>query len=262
MAGPAKTAAAKGKVEDRVGHRITEQGFYKAVRGLRQADSVLLNKGVLQLHQGYIEKLSSYLRQASSDGESLSVGGMPLLSLSPGDRISYRISSAHEANHMWSHLFGALISRLDKGDAIYTYVPHDWLMLAYYEDEVWQIGKASRSGHPYLSTTGNNTKLDKHTRKLIRSLPGIQNNNLEKPLFENNRYYLNIFGDMLLEFYLDQVTADAIDDLYLRYATYSSEAQAELMKIIKNRGKNGLVVSHNAKKAARLKKKLEKGFVL
>ncbi|MCA9352990.1 hypothetical protein KC901_02305 [Patescibacteria group bacterium] len=236
----------------------TEQGIYKSLRQLKAMKIVTRYKGFYELHQEWVTKLSKATKNVTHKDAYVEKS---FSNLKPGERISYIVSSAQEADSLWSHMLGVLVENLPNKEPVFTYVPHDWFVLASLESEKWQINKILQSGHTYLATTGNNTELDIYTRKINKKL-GIQINNQEKPLFEKQEYYLNIFGTILIEVYIDKQTAQEIHVFFNKHRFYTKDAGIELERIIKKRSRIRIVVSNNPKKSALLKKKLSKNFAL
>jgi len=257
FSGP-KTAQKIKKYIESKKEKTTEQGMYKSLRQLREMKVITNYKGFFELHQEWVTKLSKATKQVAHKDKYIEKS---FSNLKPGERISYIVSSAQEADSLWSHMLGVLVENMPENEPVFTYVPHDWFVLTSLESEKWQINKVIKSGHKYLATTGNNTSLDKYTRKINRGL-GIQINNHDKSFFEKQEYYLNIFGNILIEVYIDKNTAKEIDIFFNKYNIYNKEAKNVLEKIINRRSKIRIVVSHNKKKSEKYKKKLSKDFYI
>jgi len=238
--------------------KITEQGIYKSLRQLHNMKVITKYKGLFELHQEWVTKLSKGTEKVAHKDSYVEKS---FSNLKPGERISYTVSSAQEADSLWSHMLGVLVENMQVKEPVFTYVPHDWFVLTSLESEKWQINKVLNSGHKYLATTGNNNLLDKYTHKINRAL-GIQINNQDKPLFPKQEYYLNIFGNILIEVYIDKNTAQEIDLFFKENKSYTQNVKTKLHEIINKRSKIRIVVSHNQKKAEKYKKKLSKDFYI
>jgi hypothetical protein len=91
---------------------------------------------------------------------------------------------------------------------------------------------------------------------------------LEMPLFNKPNYYVNIIGDYLIEVHLDKKSEEKINRFFKTFVEWTPQAREKLEAIVSSHGRTKLVVSRNAKKAARLVALLEakprhkSGFVM
>jgi ribosomal protein S1 len=73
-------------------------------------------------------------------------------------------------------------------------------------------------------------------------------------------HYINIFGDYIIDAYLDMENAKRIDEFYKKNKKISPNMIEELRVITNQKGRNRLVISKNKKRAHKLRKKLAKDF--
>lgn len=231
---------------------FTKQAVYLALRELTDSGVITINKGLITLYSRWLDDLADYVNVAKYNNKGIS-HQKSFLDLQESERIEYFFNSAQEAEMFWSHVFGLFLDIVKRGSQVYTYVPHDWfILMSRAHSEEWQIKKAHTKGVQYLATTGHNTALDKVARKIMQNLEGLQTNNKERPLFKKKNYYLNIFGDILIEVYIDIPTANRIEHFFQTYTHVTKESVAELDNIINNRGKNRIVISRNKKRLKKL----------
>ncbi len=83
----------------------------------------------------------------------------------------------------------------------------------------------------------------------------------EKPLFEKNNYYLNIFGDFIIEAQLDADITNQIDRFYKETLSFDETAKSKLQKIVEGKGKNKLTISRNKRKADKLRAIFKRYFL-
>lgn len=246
-----------------VGHfksDFTKQAVYLALRELKSAGVITISKGVVTLYSRWLDDLADYVTIAKYNTKGVS-NQKSFLELQEQERIEYYFNSAQEAEMFWAHMFGIFLDVVKPYSQVYTYVPHDWFVLmSRAHSEEWQIRKAHKNNIQYLAVTGNNTLMDKEARKIIQSLPGIQTNNLDRPMFKKKNYYLNIFGDILIEVYIDMKTANRIEDFFQTYSRLTKEVVQTLDSILKDRGRNRIIVSRNSSKSVKITKKLGKDF--
>lgn len=239
---------------------FTKQAVYLALRELTESGVITVNKGVVTLYSRWLDDLADYVSVAKYNNKGIS-HQKSFLDLQESERIEYFFNSAQEAEMFWSHVFGLFLDIVKRGSQVYTYVPHDWfILMSRAHSEEWQIKKAHRKGVQYLATSGHNTALDKVARKIMQNLEGLQVNNMERPLFKKKNYYVNIFGTILIEVYIDIPTANRIEHFFQTYTQMTKESVKELDDIINNHGKNRIVISRNTKKTQKIIKKLSKDF--
>lgn len=240
----------------------TKQGVYKALRELKSTKVVSIVKGVVSLHSHWMDYMSHFITLAKFHAQE-QVSEKNFLQLQEGERISYHFNSAKEADVFWDHVFGYFIDIMKPEEALFTYTPHDWTVLtSHYEAELQLARKLLTKNIPYLATVGYRFPFDKLTKKKFKILKNIQYNNLEKPFSEKIDYYFTIFGNFIVEVFPDKSTAQTIHEFFKTGNSFTEEKESELEKIISKRGKVRMVISHNAKKAEKLKKKLQKDFYI
>ena len=74
-------------------------------------------------------------------------------------------------------------------------------------------------------------------------------------------YYINVFGDFIIEAWLDPKTTIEINDFYLNKKVLSKEVKEELKNIVSKKGRNKLVISRNSRKASKTRSMFKKYFV-
>lgn|GEM_PF-5021634 len=80
-------------------------------------------------------------------------------------------------------------------------------------------------------------------------------------LFKKENYYINIFGDYLIEVWLDSIISKQIDRFFQTHVKITSHALDEINHIITQNGNNKLKISRNKEKASILKRKFMKYFI-
>jgi hypothetical protein len=148
---------------------------------------------------------------------------------------------------------------MPKGEPIYLYNPHQWFLLARTESETLLLKQGEDEGHPWYQYIAHKTPLDDFTKSFFKK-PNLAHTQAKHYFKEN--YYVNIFGDFLIEVVLDPKTEQAIDNFYQTHTQWNIQAQDEITKIVSHiKGRNKLTISRNAKKSGKIKKMLGKYFV-
>ena len=170
-------------------------------------------------------------------------------------------SFVEKADIFWTHAYYLMIEQLKEGEQAFLYNPHEWFMLGRSHNEKALLQATVQKNIPFLMTVAGNTPLDKYVASNFDGTKS-QYNMLAKPMFKENNYYLNIFGDFLIEVWLDKEIADEVEQLYQTATSFDEDAKEKIQKILSRQGRMRLVISRNHKKATKLKKTLARDFAI
>lgn len=240
--------------------KTTKQAVYAALRSLKDEELVLTLKGTASLNVTWINQMTSYFDQAKKNYTQKSSPGY-FLELEDTERIKYYFNDVHKADVFWTHAYHLLLETLRPNEPVFLYNPHEWFLLARTENEESVIENTTQRGHPFLVTAGGATFLDKSVRKYFDGTMS-QYHALKVPLFPENNYYINIFGDFLIEAWLDKGIAQRVEILYQTADSWDESIAEKFSDVLDANGRMRIVISRNRKKAERLKKSLRKSFAL
>lgn len=238
----------------------TKQAVYAALRNLRREEMVLCLKGVASLNLTWINQMTSYLELARKSYQQ-SLGQGSFLDLEDRERIKYYFNDAHKADIFWTHAYYVLLGQLQPNEPVFLYNPHEWFFIARKENETTVLASTVAANHPYLVVAGGDTFLDKYIRKYFDGEKS-QYHLLPASLFKDSTYYINIFGDFLIEVWLDKKVVGKLEKIYQTTAEWNDGVEKKFQKILALNGRLRIVISRNHKKAIRLKKTLSKGFAI
>ena len=170
-------------------------------------------------------------------------------------------SFVEKADIFWTHAYYLMIEQLKEGEQAFLYNPHEWFMLGRSHNEKALLQATVQKNIPFLMTVAGNTPLDKYVASNFDGTKS-QYNMLAKPMFKENNYYLNIFGDFLIEVWLDKEIADEVESLYRTATSFDEAVKEKIQKILARQGRMRLVISRNHKKATKLKKTLARDFAI
>lgn len=239
----------------------TKQGFYQALRKLKKDEVAIVYAKRVSLSHIWINKMADYFRKAESMYASTSSPSDDFLKLADGDKISYTFKNPDLTDQFWGHAFGILNNATSEHEALYMYDPHEWFFLARHASERLLFDEVLDRGKEIYMIVGGKTPLDKYVSKEFDNKKSFYYMTEEK-LFPKSNYYVNIFGDFLIEVWLDQKTERAINEFYKTTSEWSSDAEIALKEIIRTRGKNKLTISRNKHKADKIKRIFKKYFVI
>ncbi len=238
--------------------KTTKQSVYLALRNLRKKEVVIMANKIASLDHLWIKNMKDFFGTA----ESIYMGkntGETFLDLKDGENIEYRFKSPLATDIFWAHAFSILFGSLKKMAPIFLYNPHQWFLIVRRKTEKQLMQESKKTGHPWLQIIANNTPLDLKARNEFK---GDMNRCqvLTHNTFSEN-YYVNIFGDFLIEAWLDKDTSSKIDSVYKNNSELE-KASLMLSEIVtNNKGKNRLRISCNQRKAQKIKKLFGKYFI-
>lgn len=231
---------------------FTKQALYYTLRQLAEREVIVKHGKQFSLSQLWISRLSEFFAIASKQYGIDEATGNDFLSLSDGDKISYSFKSPVEADKFWGHAFNILGGMLDKKEPLYIYNPHEWFFFARKESEEFLFQELQKRSQKVWLICGGKTELDKYTAKHFDGSI-LQYYMSEDTLFEARNYYLNIFGDYIIETRIDEGVAKQVDNFYNSNKSVTKTATQMLTNLL-TQGKTNLTISRNKKKAGKLKK--------
>jgi len=240
---------------------VTKQAVYAALRKLKEEEKVVLHKKRVSLNSSWVAQMSEFFSVAGQFYRDTRPGDGSFLSLTDGGKISYSFKDPVSTDMFWGHAFRILTETLPENTPVYLYNPHQFFLLARKKQE-WPLIKHVRERNCYyLLTAGSNTHLDKSIASYFNN-DHMQYHMLKKPLFKKNTYYFNVFGDFVIEAWIDQAIANKIDTYYRKTKRVTSKVERGLLSIMDSQGKTKLVISRNKRKAEKLKRMVKKSFYL
>ncbi len=241
--------------------KLSKQAVYQIIRSLKKSEIVIVASKQVSLSSIWIDRMhefftiAKYAYEGSTQGN---ISGESFLNLEDGDSISYLFKNPNATDVFWAHTFNILMGIMPAHEPIYLYNPHQWFLLARQESETLLLKQAEQNGHPWYQYIAHKTSLDDFTKSFFKK-PNLAHTQAKHYFKEN--YYVNIFGDFLIEVVLDPKTEQAINNFYQVHTEWNNTAKSEITKIISHmKGRNKLTISRNAKKAGKIKRMLGKYF--
>lgn len=245
---------------------LSKQAVYQILRSLKKGEIVIVASKRVSLSSIWIDRMHEFFSIAKYTYEGSTQAAISennhserFLNLEDGDSISYLFKNPNATDVFWAHALNIFMGIMPKDEPIYLYNPHQWFLLARTESETLLLDQASREGHPWFQYIAHKTSLDDFTKSFFKKPHLVHTQG--KQYFKEN-YYVNIFGDFLIEVTLDPKTQQVINHFYKTYNIWDKDAKFQITKIISHmKGRNKLTISRNAKKAEKIKKMLGKYFI-
>lgn len=241
--------------------KTTKQAVYAALRILKKNEQIITYKGVASLNLSWLNSMVNYFALAKrSYIKGDSVQGS-FIDLENKEKIKYYFNSPAKADIFWTHALYLLLERSEAKEPVFIYNPHEWFLLARYDNENEIFKTITKKGHRLLLTVGGNTFLDRYIKKNFDNGQS-QYHTLEKQIFKEKNYYINIIGDFLIEVWLDQNTSNKVDNVYTNTKKWDNDTLTQLKDIAATEGKMKIIISRNQQKAKKIKRSLKKYFVI
>lgn len=234
----------------------TKQGVYRVLRILKTKEVVVIHKKQVSLNIRWLKKIQEFSELASYYYQK-NFGLGYFARLKNGERIKYTFNNLSLTDAFWDHVIYILleITPLEKNWLAYN--PHCWFFIVRQEEEK-ALMKGINRDRKYLLSSGHKTAMDKIITKEFDSEKS-QYCLLEKTVWPDN-YYFNVIGDFIIEVFLDKSVSQEIGKWYRQTKKLTLQSKDELRRIVNLKKKTILIISHNIKKAAKLRNKLKKNF--
>lgn len=239
----------------------TKQAFYQALRKLKEEEVVIVRSKRVSLSHLWIKKMSEYFERVQYSYLDIKQNGEEYLNIEDGERISYTFKTYNHADIFWGHAFGVLSKTINLNKPICIYNPHEWFMIARRDSEKALFDDITKGGRNLFVLVGNSDPLDQLI-KLEFDGKFAQYHTLKNGLFQKENYYLNIFGEYLIEAQLDENISKDVDAIYKKNTggKISDETINELRLLISKKGKNKITISKNKRKSDKLRAIFKKYF--
>lgn len=237
----------------------TKQAVYLAIRNLKNEEKITVHGKLVSLSRVWLMKQSDFFAVATQSYAISETSGSGYLNLEEGDRVSYAFKNPAVADVFWAHAFDILADANPRSEPICMWNPHEWFFLARHDSERAIFDRIIASGKQIWLTCGNNDPLDKYISKEFDGTHA-QYYLSDRKLFPKPNYYLNVFGNYILEVWLDEKTTKKIDTFYKTHTKWNEEARKVIQEISIEHGKTKLTITRNARRAKKLKTMLAKPF--
>lgn len=236
---------------------FTKQALYVVLRKLLQQEVIVKHGKQFSLGRPWLSRMTQFFSLAQ-ERYGVHQEGVDFLNLQDGDKISYSFKSPEETDRFWGHVFDVLAEVMPHDEPIYIYNPHEWFVLARQESELHLLHSLRDAKRLVWITVGHRDALDVYVKRYFDGTY-LQYHMHDVLLFENESYYLNVFGSYIVEAHLDIITARKVDELYKTTEVWNESVERALKALIGS-GKTKLTISRNERKAKKLKKLLGQYF--
>ncbi|KKS45132.1 MAG: hypothetical protein UV08_C0008G0015 [Parcubacteria group bacterium GW2011_GWA2_42_18] len=239
----------------------SKQAIYKSLKNLKENEVIIHSKEQVALSSVWLKRLSDFVEKTRLKYQTENSPSVNFIGLKQGEKISYTFKNFEATDMFWAHAFDVLSDITPLTSPIFLYNPHEWFLLARTESETYLFNRLAKIGKKLFLLAGNKTALDLYVSKYFDGK--ITNYfTTDTKIFQKQNYYVNIFDDFLIEVWLDPKVSEAIDQFYKNIKDFDGAAKKKLLEIIKQTGRNKLVINRNKRKAdtRRISKRRSLGF--
>ncbi|OGI82823.1 hypothetical protein A3B93_00255 [Candidatus Nomurabacteria bacterium RIFCSPHIGHO2_02_FULL_42_24] len=238
----------------------SKQAIYKSLKNLKENEVIIHSKEQVALSSVWLKRLSDFVEKTRLKYQTENSPSVNFIGLKQGEKISYTFKNFEATDMFWAHAFDVLSDITPLTSPIFLYNPHEWFLLARTESETYLFNRLAKIGKKLFLLAGNKTALDLYVSKYFDGK--ITNYfTTDTKIFQKQNYYVNIFDDFLIEVWLDPKVSEAIDQFYKNIKDFDGAAKKKLLEIIKQTGRNKLVINRNKRKADKIRNKISKFFL-
>ncbi len=236
-----------------------KQSVYLALRKLKAKEVIAISKKEVSLHQSWVLQMKKFFTEA--DTQAYHSKENSILDLEEKEYVTYYFNSLESLDMYWGHACMLLLKAQPKDRPILLYNPHEWFFIARERSEYGILKEAVRRNIAWMHLIGGKKPLDEYVRKFFDGVHA-RCHLAGKDVWPNN-HYVNSFGDIVIEVWIDEKLAKAIDDIYKTYNHVDDRVIGMMRKLIIERGgKHKMKISRNAVKAKKIRSVFSKYFII
>ncbi len=182
------------------------------------------------------------------------------LLLQEKEYINYKFNSLVSLQIFWEHLY-QLFLKNSRNHMALCYHPHEWFLISRTESELNLLEESEKRKIFLYELVAGKKSLDLEIKKYYDGEIS-QIDFIGKNIYPHN-YYIECFGDHVIEVWLDERAAEEIEKIYSKYQVINDEVIDLFKNIIKEEGHHHkMKISKNHKKALKVKNLLNKYFFI
>lgn len=232
----------------------TKQAVYHALKFLIKDEVVAKVGEKYFISSIWLQKTHELLQEGASKSNDA------IFDLKEKESISYRFPTLLVCDTYWAHLFKILTEWVPAEKPIFVWNPHEWFVVGRIKEEKEIFKVFSEKGKLAYYSIAGETLLDKKFKQQFSTDFLIVN--IGNTIFKKENYYLNVFGDFIIEVFIDIKLAKMIDSFYRETEKLEPESIAYFEELIAKKYPVRMKISKNKERANKLCKKLSKDFYI
>jgi hypothetical protein len=233
---------------------VTKPAIYIALKFLIKSEIVSKVDTTYFLSRVWINKVNNLLQNKKDIVEDV------IFTLGEGKSIRYQFPSLLICDTYWAHVFNLLVEWIPKDCPIVAWYPHQIFGVTRDEHEADIISLIKKSGKLALFAIDGSTSLDqKFKREWQQDHLSITTGS--KARYSQNQF-INVFGDILIEIFMDNKLSQAIELFYQENKELTTENVKAFEDIIAAPHKIRMKISRSKKKSSAIRKKIARDFYI
>lgn len=237
--------------------KTTQQGVYKALRKLRDAEIVTVHKKSVSLSLVWMDAELAKFREMT-EAYQTRAQVYSFLRMKPGRRISFKYRTLRELHLFWVQVFLILESQSPATIPTYAITPHDWFYMQTTLDQVWSR-RLEQSGRRLGGVVTHATSFDRNVVR-AREASYVEYMFNKNPFGFDERHYMNIIGSWAIEAFIDSKVNQKLVAFVRKHGRKLPSDSDELFAIMDLPGHHVLKISHAPKRVEKMTRKLKKYF--
>ncbi len=239
----------------------SKQAVYKILKVLKENEIIIQNREEIAISSVWLKKLVDFVEKSRLSYKTENNLDINFVNLKQGEKVSYSFKNFEIADMFWAHVFDILLDITPFSFPIFIYNPHEWPLLARTQSETYLLNRLQNISKKLFLLVGNRTQLDIDVGKYF---DGEVTNYFasNETVFPKSNYYVNVFDDFLIEVWLDPKISADLDLFYKENKVLDENSKNKILEIIKQKGRNKLVITRNKRKADTIRRVFSKFFVI
>lgn len=234
----------------------TKQAVYVSLQGLIRSEVVAKVGTKYFLSRVWLQKVNRLF----GNRVERELAGDAIFSLREGESISHHFPSLLTCDTYWAHVFSLFIEWMPGDRPIFVWNPHEWMVIGRKQEEANIFKEFEEKDRKAFYTIAGKTPLDMEFKKQWRSAHVAIN--VGSDITFPSNYYLNVFGDFVVEVFVDERLAGEIDAFYRQNTILDESGIAFFEEMIARKRPVRMRISRKPKKAGVLRKRLAKDFFI
>ena len=240
---------------------VTKQGVYQSLRKLKAEEKIVLHGRSASLNIQWLRKMSDFFSIAQYFYSPAHGNPDYVLHLREKEKVVFTFKTLVDLDVFASHAIHMFAAIIDAHEPIYAFNPHEIFSYGRSESEAILLKAMEEINKQVLLLATHSSPLDSELKKRFAGT-NVQYHIEHNVPFDTGRYYFNVYGQYLLEVYLDSHVSKELETFFKNTGSFTKEAQEELSRIFATKGRHKIVISLNKKKADKYKTFFAKFFVI
>ena len=233
---------------------VSKETFYRILRKLLDEEVVAKSKKEYQLNRQWLQRVYRFSKKYVEAGET----AHDIVSLEDGDRITYKFKNPILMGIFWTHAYNPIFNRHDPKVPILVYHPHEWLIHARTESELFFLSRFKDDKKLAFFALGSASALDKrfkqdHANEFVQVGIGL-GMGLKKT------EYINVLGDYIFKVTVSKRFSEDIDAFFKKYSEITPESSLMLEKLCNRKDPTKITLMRSKKESAKQRAKFNKHF--